>query len=370
MSLPFTIQRPTILVDEQRARRNIERMAAKARASGVRFRPHFKTHKSGDVGEWFREADVQACCVSSVDMAEYFSHHGWRDITIAFPVNILEADRIGALSRRVHLGVLVETADAVQALAARLTGRVSVWIDIDTGYGREGIPAADAAAVVAVARAVAGAPNLELAGLLTHAGHSYHEPTHAAIAAVYDDTALKMNSLRQRLDQDGFKGVQVSVGDTPTCSVMDRFSGVNEVRPGGFVFYDLRQLGIGSCAEEDIAVAVALPVVSKHPERRELIVYGGAAALSRDYLDREDGTPTYGSVAEWAERGWGRIIPNAFVSDLSQEHGIITADDAFIQRTQVGDVLAIVPVHACLLAYQIRRYVTLDGDVLEVGGML
>lgn len=38
------IERPTAIVNPTIARRNIARMAAKARQSSVRFRPHFKTH--------------------------------------------------------------------------------------------------------------------------------------------------------------------------------------------------------------------------------------------------------------------------------------------------------------------------------------
>jgi D-serine deaminase-like pyridoxal phosphate-dependent protein len=79
---------PTLLLDEGRARRNIFRMADKAASNQVRFRPHFKTHQSAAVGEWFRDVGVTAITVSSVEMARYFAAHGWNDITFAFPVNV------------------------------------------------------------------------------------------------------------------------------------------------------------------------------------------------------------------------------------------------------------------------------------------
>jgi len=59
-----SITRPTLVVDEGRVRRNIARMATKARASGVRFRPHFKTHQSAAIGAWFREEGVTAITAS------------------------------------------------------------------------------------------------------------------------------------------------------------------------------------------------------------------------------------------------------------------------------------------------------------------
>jgi D-serine deaminase-like pyridoxal phosphate-dependent protein len=90
MNNKLAIQKPTLLLSRQRAMANIEKMAQKALHSGVRFRPHFKTHQSAQVGEWFREFGVEAITVSSVEMALYFAQHGWRDITIAFPVNLLD----------------------------------------------------------------------------------------------------------------------------------------------------------------------------------------------------------------------------------------------------------------------------------------
>src|SRR5665647_2119014 len=86
--LSFT--KPTLVLDESRVRRNIERMAARAGRFGVRFRPHFKTHQSRHIGRIFREFGVEAITVSSIDMASYFAADGWTDILIAFPFNDIE----------------------------------------------------------------------------------------------------------------------------------------------------------------------------------------------------------------------------------------------------------------------------------------
>ena len=80
------IEKPAIILDKDRVLWNINKMVLKASKSGVRFRPHFKTHQSFQIGEWFKEHGVSSITVSSVDMAIYFSKYGWQDITIAFPV--------------------------------------------------------------------------------------------------------------------------------------------------------------------------------------------------------------------------------------------------------------------------------------------
>src|SRR4051812_7216365 len=109
------ITRPTLVVDRARAQANIERMAAKASATGTRFRPHVKTHQSPAMAEWYRAAGVEAITVSSVVMAEQFADHGWTDITIAFPFNPREAPALAELGSRVHLGLLVDSHVAIEA---------------------------------------------------------------------------------------------------------------------------------------------------------------------------------------------------------------------------------------------------------------
>src|SRR6056297_3126307 len=118
------VQRPTLVVNRQRAEQNIKTMAEKAARSGVIFRPHFKTHQSAVVAEWFAAFGMQQITVSSVRMALYFAAHVWTDITIAFSVNLLEIDDINDLADKVTLNLLVESADAIRELANKLQADV------------------------------------------------------------------------------------------------------------------------------------------------------------------------------------------------------------------------------------------------------
>ncbi|MFP4059012.1 MAG: hypothetical protein ACLFUC_00845 [Bacteroidales bacterium] len=63
------ITSPTLLIDEQKCRANIEKMALRAQKNKVLFRPHFKTHQSATIGNWYRDHGVTAITVSSVKMA-------------------------------------------------------------------------------------------------------------------------------------------------------------------------------------------------------------------------------------------------------------------------------------------------------------
>ena len=365
-SLDPLVTRPTLLLDRARAQRNIQQMMEKARRSAVRFRPHFKTHQSAIIGSWFRTAGVRHITVSSVEMATYFAAHGWDDITIAFPVNLRELARIQELAATVRLGLLVEDATTVHMLGTTLSQVVDVWIKVDVGYGRTGIVWHDLAQVASVAQAITTFGQLQFLGLLTHAGHSYAAPTPASVTAIYQEMVTRLHTVQSHLQQAGFPHVLISIGDTPSCSIVEDFQAVDEVRPGNFVFYDLMQLGIGACQAHEIAVAVACPVVAKHPARSELVLYGGAVHLSKDMLRLPDGRPCFGQVAPLGPDGWGTLMDDAYVTGVSQEHGIVAAPPALLEQAQVGDLLMVVPVHACLTADAMQGYLTLDGEHLAM----
>lgn len=363
------VEKPTLLLDRSKAIRNIERMVVKAQKSGVRLRPHFKTHQSSAVGEWFRARGIDAITVSSVDMAAYFADAGWQDITIAFPANPLQINGINDLASRVRLGLLLESVETMRRLSQGLQSDVAVWLKIDAGYHRTGIPWDDRSRVMSVATAVHEAPLMRLQGILTHAGDTYGARSSADVVAIYDRVFKRLKELQSTLQLTGLPAA-ISVGDTPGCSLVDSFEGVDEVRPGNFVFYDLMQLQIGACSFEDVAVAVACPVVARHPSRGQIILYGGAIHLSKERLVEPDGRISFGGVALPEANGWGPLVERASVISVSQEHGIVQADRALIERVDVGDVLVVIPIHSCLTANLFHRYHVLDGEQLEIAQLL
>jgi D-serine deaminase-like pyridoxal phosphate-dependent protein len=359
-----------MLLDEARVRANIARMAAKARSNRVRFRPHFKTHQSAQIGAWFRNEGVTAITASSLDMALYFADHGWRDITVAFPANVREIEKINSLAERVRLNLLVESEATVQMLEARLTAPVGAWIEIDAGSGRSGIPWGDGGSLHSVASAVAAGERLSLQGLLTHAGNTYAARSIGAVEAIHAETVTRMQRLRNWLMESGFLGLELSIGDTPACSMLEQWGDVDEARPGNFVFYDLTQMEIGACAAADVGFVVACPVVSVHAERHEIVLYGGAVHLSKEMLARADGSPSYGAVVWLTDGGWSEPIEGAWLRSLSQEHGVLrVTPEAWEQglgSVQVGDLLGVLPVHSCLTADLLKHYRTLSGATLEM----
>lgn len=354
-----SIQKPTLLINVEQAKANIAFMAHKARSQGVRFRPHFKTHQSAEIGEWFRAEGVNAITVSSVDMAIYFADNGWEDITLAFPVNRRQVEALYSLARRVKLGLLVESLESTQWLQTAALP-ADIWIKIDSGAHRTGIPWDQTQAVLALLEA---GRSLNLRGLLTHAGSTYGA---ADPAAVYAESTSRMLNLRDQLQTLSGLRLQVSVGDTPGCTLSANLGPVDEIRPGNFVFYDAEQYAFGSCRAEQIAVAAACPIVALHPERETVVIYGGAIHLSKDYWT-QNGHACYGLVTLPTAEGWSAPLPGAYVASLSQEHGILRIPAAQFQDFQIGGLVNILPAHSCLTAQALGRYLTFDGEWIEMG---
>lgn len=333
-------------------------MAGKAAVSQVVFRPHFKTHQSPEIGTWFKKFGVDKITVSSIDMAEKFAEDGWRDITIAVPVNILTLSRINKLAKTIKLHLILESKDTLKALATKLTQRVSLWIEIDTDARRTGVSWRYVDDIAALVRSAKRCPKINFEGLLTHSGHAYLARSNAEIKEVYLDTVNKMINLQERLMAKGLPKPKLSIGDTPCCSVHNVFFGMDEIRPGNFLFYDMMQLQITSCSEEEIAMGVAVPVIAKNSDRTELVIHGGAVHLSKDQIHR-DNSACFGGVALAKQNGWGPLIKDTFVSSLSQEHGIIRTTESQFKKTKIGDILIIIPVHSCLTMSLMQQFLVL-----------
>jgi D-serine deaminase-like pyridoxal phosphate-dependent protein len=359
------IIRPTLVIDKEVCLRNIEKMATKAKDYNLRFRPHFKTHQSAEIGECFKSRGVDAITVSSVQMAEYFARNGWNDITIAFPLNILEINNINRLAANITLNVLVENREAATFLSKNATHHIGVYIKIDTGSNRTGIEPSKTSLINSVLEVLAENKKITFKGFLTHAGHTYSARSTNEIFTRHFDSLLKLRTLKQRY-QPNYPQTEISIGDTPSCTICTNFTGVDEIRPGNFVFYDLMQQNLGVCSYEDIAVRMVCPVVAKHASRNEVVIYGGAIHLSQDSLLNIDGKPSYGRIVIKQNGKKKLLSPRNYVSRLSQEHGILKVSQKNFQHFQVGDLIEIIPIHSCLTANLARKYITTEGEEITM----
>lgn len=357
------ITEPTLLLNEDICKANIKRMAGKARQHGLAFKPHMKTHQSAEVGEWLKQEGAEAITVSSVAMAEYFSKYGWNDITIAFPCNVKQIERIDTLAGISSLTLLVNNTIACKKLDANLSNDVKVYIELDTGSNRTGLRVDNLSQIITLIDELNNSQRLDWIGFYSHPGHSYDSRNEKEIQQVHQSVIGQVKQLRNKLEPRYGK-FQVCIGDTPCCSKAINFEGVDAMSPGNFVFYDLMQAQIGSCDISDIAVAMKCPVVDTYPDRNELAIYGGAIHFSKESVETESNTH-YGFVASTESDHWEMIDQYSYIKALSQEHGIIKCSDQVFDQYQIGDPITILPVHSCLTANLMDQYHLKDGRVLN-----
>ena len=354
---------PAALVDLDVAERNAARMGERASRLGVRLRPHVKTHKTIEAARLQVRGQFGGITVSTLAEAAFFAAGGFRDITYAVPIAPAKLEVAAQLSRRVdRLSVLLDdpgVADAVETCAREHGTRLSVFLKVDSGGQRAGVdPGLEDG--VALAGRLAAAPHIDFRGILTHAGQSYRCRGRDEIRAVAARERDVMVAFAARLRAAGVPVEEVSIGSTPTLAVAEDLAGVTEVRPGNYVFFDATQVAIGSCNLEDIAFTVLVRIIGRYPRRRELLVDGGALALSRDpgpvHVDPACG---YGIVLDPE----GEPLEGMRVVSLSQEHGVVRLDRDFAPgEFKIDSLLRVVPNHSCLAAALFDRYAVLRGS--------
>ncbi len=358
----MNVKKPTLIVDESQVKMNIQKMVMKCNNHNILLRPHFKTHQSRIIGRWFRDQGVSKITVSSVDMAKYFADDGWEDITIAIPVNILQINEIDKLASLISLGVLIESAVSAQELVDRINHPLSVWVEVDQGYHRTGVQKTEK--IIEIAKIITTSKFLTFKGLLTHAGQSYHAQSLQQLEDIHRKSVEGLVAMQQDLHKYGYDKLKISIGDTPTCSIVNDFQGVDEIRPGNFVFYDLTQSQLGACEESEIAIGVACPVIAKYPDRNQVVIYGGAVHLSKEMFVNSKGVKSYGKVAIIGDDMKFYPIYGSNAVSLSQEHGILELTPEIIESISIGNLLVIIPIHSCITANLYSQYITMSGEIL------
>jgi D-serine deaminase-like pyridoxal phosphate-dependent protein len=358
---------PSLLLEHAKLERNLARMRTRLRRLGVGLRPHMKTAKCIEVARLALEDTAGGITVSTLGEAAYFFEHGIEDIVYAVGIAPGKLDLAAGLIRRgARLTLLLDSAAAAQAVVERgaeLGVRFPVLIEIDSDGARAGV-APDSADLLAIARLLDGGAGATLAGVLTHAGASYHCTSIAAMRAMAEQERRAAVAAAGALRAAGLTARVVSVGSTPTITFAEHLDGVTEARPGVYMFQDLVMAGLGACEIDDIAVSVLTSVIGQQARAGLLVVDAGWTALSRDQGTAEQGVNQgYGLVCDVNGRPLGDLIVRA----TNQEHGLVGRRDGqplHVGRYPIGTRLRILPVHACATAAGHSAYhVIEDGQI-------
>ena len=345
------LETPALLVDMDRMARNLDKGAEYSRQHGIALRPHIKTQKSPLLArEQLQSGALGLTCATPFE-AEVMSEVA-SDILVMYPpVGARRARRLVSVARACRLTVALDSERAAQELsnAAREEDvTVRVLVELDAGMHRVGVPtAADAATL---AKKVASLPHLEVAGFAFYPGHvrahvREHGPQLRELSAF-------VAQARRALDDAGIKGGVVSAGSTPTMWHTHEIEGVNEMRPGTYIFNDRTTAEIGACTYDECALTVLATVVSTAVPG-QAVVDAGTKALGRE--------PMRGSP----EDGFGALATDIAVTvkSMSEEHGILDLSRSS-WRPKVGERVRIVPNHVCIVVHLADIVYGVQGDAV------
>jgi len=358
------IRTPALVLDLPRLRENAAFMATRAGQLGVNLRPHMKTAKSAHVARIATKGQFGGITVSTLAEASYFLQHGFVDITLAVELPPTKVADVRDLTRQgARMTVLIDSPESAGALrnacaALELAWPVRALIEVDCGDRRGGVPV-DSTALIILGKLLDGTRNLELAGVLTHAGQSYGCRNVDEIAAVAEQERAAAVTAAQRLRDAGLPCETISVGSTPTATHARDLQGVTEMRPGVYMLGDLDQVGLESMPENRVACTVLATVIGHYPERNTLLIDSGGLALSKDTSAQRHGRNIgYGKVCDLE----GKTLPGLYLHRTNQEHGHVTSDAPLpYDRLKIGSRVRLLPNHICMTAAAYGQFQVVEG---------
>ena len=332
------LETPSAIVDLDRMERNLDRAAEYAAAHQLALRPHVKTHKSPRIAaEQIARGAHGLTCATPYE-AEVMSAVS-DDLLIAYPpVGEARARRIASLPAGARITVALDSERAVAEMAAaaeEARRQIGVYVELDLGMHRVGLPVIDDAA--RLARRIAGERWLEFTGIAFYPGH-VREPV--------DEQDDKLHEMRDAIERaidtfvtEGVPPRVVSGGSTPTLWRTHEIPAVTEFRPGTYVYNDRTTAVIGACDWDDCAFTVLATVVSTAVPG-QAVIDAGTKALGRE--------PVRGAEGE----GFGQLLehPEVIVARMSEEHGVLDLAGSD-WRPEVGERVRVVPNHVCIVVH-------------------
>lgn len=348
----------------------------------------------------------------------------------AFPVTPSNIDRLSVIARSLGphgLSLMVDNPDQLQTvIAIRKSAGVApdVFLKIDMGYGRAGVPplSLTASTLISSLLELISAGSAHFLGLYAHAGQSYSglSPSTALdyLRQEFEALLITAQSIRSAAPD---VSLILSVGATPTTTsvrnllnpaasfteeesravsalratiqaIRDTNSTI-EIHAGVYTTLDIQQLSTHAIPTEgphamlgwdDLALTIVAEVASIYPNRgadetTEYLIAAGTLALGREPCKAYSG---WGVLTPWNRPGVAQptALPEEssgyMVGRTSQEHGIVTwrnpngsggkalpNAEGGDRAFELGQKVRIWPNHACVAGAGYGWYLIVDSSV-------
>jgi D-serine deaminase-like pyridoxal phosphate-dependent protein len=226
------VDTPALVLDLDAFEKNLNTLNASVQ-NKVRVRPHAKTHKCPDVAKRQIALGAVGMCCQKVSEAEAMVEGGVSDVLVSNEiVGATKLARLAELSRRAKIGVCVDNAENVR----QLKGDLDVYIEIDVGMRRCGVP--PGAPAVALARDILKS-GLRFAGLQAYHGRAQHIRSMEERHAVIETAAQHVQHTKRLLAEAGIACPIVTGAGSGTFMLEIETGAWDEIQCGSYAFMDV-----------------------------------------------------------------------------------------------------------------------------------
>jgi D-serine deaminase-like pyridoxal phosphate-dependent protein len=347
------LETPALLIDLDVMEANLRKLADYGQKHRLRVRPHTKTHKIPALARKQLDLGAAGLTVAKVGEAEVMLAAQPPELLVAYPiVGQKKLERLAQVAGKTSVTVSLDSEMVAHQLsdAAVAAGReIGVLAEVDVGLGRVGVPPGET--LLQLIQQIQKLPGLRFEGIAFYPGH---------IKRLDEEGEQALQNLAQTLERilgdlrkAGFDAKIVSGGSTPTLFHSHRLPGLNEIRPGTYIFNDRNTVLSGACTFEECAASILVTVVST-AKPGQMIIDGGSKTFSSD-------GPMAGT-----ETSYGRLTqaPDAVFTKMNEEHGFVDLRRAG-KKFNVGEKVRIIPNHVCVAMNLHECVYGIRGDKVE-----
>lgn len=393
------ITTPAFVVNKHAMTNNCRKVLETAAVSGMKLRPHIKTHKtiegaliqSNPYPEKSSSNDDESNTKAIVGfvastipeltlLLENSSKYGgpFNDVLYGVPISEYKLKVVSELiasyeNAKIH--IMIDHLDQVKFIEKFCSSNdkgnpvksFSAFLKLDTGYHRAGVSCDDRG--IKLGTRILVSPNIQLQGFYSHCGHSYDVNSSSELESIANEDLSKMadfaTSLTSHATGSGISAPKftMSIGSTPSTFSVNKDEAkktngndsVNhlEMHPGNYTFFDRQQMWVGVCNEKEVACRVMSRVIGHYEERNTIMLDVGSTALTKD-------TSPQGGVCSISG------YPDLECFKLSQECMLVKPKDASIEfpyeSFPLGKIVSLVPNHSCLAAACFDKYYVIDDE--------
>lgn len=326
---------PALLIDRDRVQHNIATTLRLLGGDADRWRPHVKTAKLASVMRMLVDAGVrQFKCATSLELS-VACQAGAEDVLVAYPLIGANAARVRQIAQQ-HPGVAISALVEDESQLAQWQGTsVGLFVDVNPGMNRTGIPEDRSYVILGLYRSIADS-RLRFRGLHYYDGHLSKYGISERCQQAHQGYERLMRTV-DTLARLRCEIPEVITAGTPAfaCSLsFPRFSSgpfLHRVSPGTVVYCDATSLAQLSPEYGYLPAAVVMTRVVSHPAAGMITCDAGHKTVSADA-----GVPTCVVL------GHPELEPLA----PSEEHlPMRVADGA--RPPDIGELLFLLPRHVC-----------------------